>query len=387
MGATATTTAHSTNAARRDRRTEGTHRFFHGDSPVLKAGPVSSPPVSDPEGIDRAKVSAWLTENVEGLRAPFEFTLVAGGRSNLTFKVDDAAGRSVVLRRPPLSSVLATAHDVGREHKIISALGPTAVPVPDALGRCDDPEVNGSPFYVMSFVDGIIVRDATVGRDLTTPETRAVMGDSLVDVLADLHRIDPDDVGLGDLGRKEGYIERQLKRWSTQFDASTTRDLPVVKDVHRRLAEAVPVQGPAAIAHGDYRLDNCICDPDGHLAAVLDWELCTLGDALADLGMLVITWAQEGDTRTARPDAATQLPGFPSRDEVVARYAERTGRDVSDLPYYCAFQYWRLACISEGVYARYAAGAMGDQRDVDVEVLSQGTPRLAALAAQELDRR
>ena len=134
-----------------------------------------------------------------------------------------------------------------------------------------------------------------------------------------------------------------------------------MKEVHRRFAEAVPVQGPAAIAHGDYRLDNCICAPEGPLAAVLDWELCTLGDALADLGMLVITWAQEGDTRTARPDAATQLPGFPSRDEVVARYAERTGHDVSDLPYYSAFQYWRLACISEGVSARYAAGAMGDR--------------------------
>jgi aminoglycoside phosphotransferase (APT) family kinase protein len=343
--------------------------------------------VSSPEGVDRANVSAWLIQNVEGLRGPFEFTLVAGGRSNLTFKVDDAEGRSVVLRRPPLSSVLATAHDVGREHKIISALGPTAVPVPDALGRCDDPDVNGSPFYVMSFVDGIIVRDAAAGRELTSPATRAVMGESLVDVLAELHHIDPDDVGLGDLGRKEGYIQRQLKRWSTQFENSTTRDLPVVKEVHRRLAEAVPVQGPAAIAHGDYRLDNCICAPEGPLAAVLDWELCTLGDALADLGMLVITWAQEGDTRTARPDAATQLPGFPSRDEVVARYAERTGRDVSDLPYYCAFQYWRLACISEGVYARYAAGAMGDQGDVDVEALSQGTPRLAALAAEELDNR
>jgi aminoglycoside phosphotransferase (APT) family kinase protein len=247
--------------------------------------------------------------------------------------------------------------------------------------------VNGSPFYVMSFVDGIIVRDAEVGRRLTSPETRAVMGISLVDVLAELHGIDPDAVGLGDLGRKEGYIERQLKRWSTQFEASTTRDLPVVKQVHRRLAAAVPEQGPAAIAHGDYRLDNCICKPEGSLAAVLDWELCTLGDAMADLGMLIITWAQEGDTRTARPDAATQLPGFPTRDEVVARYVERTGRDVSDLPYYCAFQYWRLACISEGVYARYAAGAMGDQRDVDVDALAQGTPRLAALAAEELDRR
>ncbi len=159
-----------------------------------------------------------------------------------------------------------------------------------------------------------------------------------------------------------------------------------MSEVHQRLAARVPDQGPAAIAHGDYRLDNCICSPAGPLAAVLDWELCTLGDAMADLGMLIITWAQEGDARTARPDAATQLAGFPTPDEVVERYAERTGRDVSALSYYCAFQYWRLACISEGVYPRYAAGAMGEQRDVDLAVLSQGTPRLAALAAAELDR-
>ncbi len=332
-------------------------------------------------------MTGWLADHVDGLTPPFAFTLVAGGRSNLTFKVEDANGRSVVLRRPPLSSVLATAHDVGREHKIIAALGPTAVPVPDALARCDDIDVNGAPFYVMSFVDGIIVRDVEVGRKLTSPETRAVMGASLVDVLADLHGVDPDEVGLGDLGRKEGYIQRQLKRWSTQFEASRTRDLPLVAEVHQRLAERVPEQGPAAIAHGDYRLDNCVCSPAGPLAAVLDWELCTLGDPLADLGMLVITWAQQGDTRTARPDAATQLPGFPTRDEVVDRYVERTQRDVRDLAFYCAFQYWRLACISEGVYARYAAGAMGEQGDVDVDVLSQGTPRLAALAAQELDGR
>ncbi len=228
-----------------------------------------------------------------------------------------------------------------------AALGPTAVPVPEAFGLCDDPSVNGSPFYVMSFVDGIVVRDVEVGRRLTSPETRAVMGKSLVDVLADLHRVDPDEVGLGDLGRKEGYIERQLKRWSTQFEASTTRDLPLVKEVHRRLAAAVPEQGPATIAHGDYRLDNCMCKREGPLAAVLDWELCTLGDPMADLGMLTICWTQEGDTRTARPDSATQLPGFPTRDEMVARYVERTGRDVSDLPYYC-----RVPVLAAGLHLR-----------------------------------
>ena len=336
-------------------------------------------------GIDRDGVTSWLVDHVDGLAAPFEFALVAGGRSNLTFTVTDANGRQIVLRRPPLGSVLATAHDVTREHKIIAALGPTAVPVPDALGSCVDAQVNGAPFYVMSFVDGVIVRDVNAGRALTTEATRERMGRSLIDVLADLHAVDPDEVGLGDLGRKEGYIERQLKRWSTQFEASRNRELPLVDSVHCRLAAAIPEQGPATIAHGDYRLDNCICSPDGPLAAVLDWELCTLGDPMADLGMLVICWAEANDSRTARPDAATQLPGFPSRAEVVEQYAKRTQRDVGNLSYYCAFQYWRLACISEGVYARYAAGAMGEQGDVNVELLSQGTPRLAALAEAELD--
>jgi aminoglycoside phosphotransferase (APT) family kinase protein len=247
---------------------------------------VSTPAPVPQSGIDQAKVSNWLTDHVAGLKEPFEFTLVAGGRSNLTFKVDDAQGRSVILRRPPLGSVLATAHDVGREHKIIAALGPTPVPVPDALAMCNDIDVNGNAVlrHVVRRRDH---RATSRSRTTTTPETRAVMGNSLVDVLADLHSVDPDAVGLGDLGRKEGYIERQLKRWSTQFEASTTRDLPLVKEVHRRLAERVPEQGKAAIAHGDYRLDNCVCRPDGPLAAVLDWELCTF--PMADLGMLAIT--------------------------------------------------------------------------------------------------
>lgn len=338
-----------------------------------------------PAGIDVAGVSAWLGANVDVIEAPFDFELIAGGRSNLTFRVTDAGGRTVVLRRPPLGSVLATAHDVGREHRIIAALGPTDVPVPRALGLCDDVEVNGAPFYVMSDVDGLVVRDVEAGRRQTTPEVRRRMGESLVDVLAALHRIEPDDIGLGTLGRKDGYVERQLKRWHSQFEQSRQRDLPLMNDLHRRLAERVPTPGRPGIVHGDYRLDNCVCAPDGPLRAVLDWELCTLGDPLADLGMLVICWAEADETGhvkagTARPDAATQLPGFPSRDEVVARYAQASGRDVSAVDYYCAFQFWRLACISEGVYARYAAGVMGEQADIDLDVMSQGTPRLAALA-------
>ena len=337
-----------------------------------------------PEGIDGERVTTWLADHV-GLAPPLDFALISGGRSNLTFAVEDAAGRRVVLRRPPLGRVLATAHDMGREHKIIAALGPTAVPVAPALGLCTDEAVNGAPFYVMGLVDGVVVRDASVGRKVFDEPARRRAGESLIDVLATLHALDPDQVGLGDLGRKEGYVERQLRRWKTQWEQSKTREIPDVEAVHDRLASAIPPQGPAAIAHGDYRIDNCMCRPDGPVAAVLDWELCTLGDPLADMGMLLICWAQEGETDTARPDSPTILAGFPTRAEVVERYAAASGRDLSNIDFYRALAYWKLACISEGVFARYSSGAMGTQHRVDTSIMGSGTPRLAAAARRVLD--
>jgi aminoglycoside phosphotransferase (APT) family kinase protein len=337
------------------------------------------------EGIDVPAVSAWLEANVGGATPPFSFALVAGGRSNLTYEVADGAGHRYVLRRPPLRQVLATAHDMGREHRIIAALGPTAVPVPPALGWCEDPAVNGVPFYVMGFVDGVVVRDVEVGRRALDERGRRSAGASLVDVLAALHALDPDAVGLGRLGRKEGYVARQLKRWHAQWEASRTRELRDVDGVHDRLAAAAPEQGPAAIVHGDYRIDNCVCRPDGTVAAVLDWELCTLGDAMADVGMLLICWTEPGEVDAARPDSPTVLPGFPGRAEVLARYAAASGRDVAAIDWYRAFAYWKLACISEGVYARYLGGAMGDPAGVDLALLAGGAPRLAAAARRALD--
>jgi aminoglycoside phosphotransferase (APT) family kinase protein len=336
-------------------------------------------------GIDAGRVSEWLVDHVGGVRAPFRFDLIAGGRSNLTFSVVDAAGRRLVLRRPPLGHVLESAHDVGREHRIIAALWPTDVPVAEALGFCADPAVNGAPFYVMSFVEGPIVRDLEVGRAVFTEEQRRAAGESLVDVLAALHAVDPDAVGLGDLGRKEGYIERQLRRWLKQFEGAKTREIPEIEEVHDRLAARIPIQDAAGIVHGDYRLDNCVSRPDGPVAAVLDWELCTLGDVRADLGMLSICWADPDEPITARPDAATQLPGFPSRREAMARYEQVSGRDLSDLPFYEAFQFWRLACIGEGVYARYKFGAMGDQHDVNLDFIAEGPPRSARTALEILE--
>jgi len=253
------------------------------------------------EGINAASVTAWLADHIEDVRAPFTFELISGGRSNLTFKVTDAAGRRLVLRRPPMSHVLPTAHDMGREYRIISALRPTPVPVAPALGYCDDEAVNERPFYIMEFVDGFILRGAAEGRAALDERTRRVAGEDLVDVLAAIHHVDVDEVGLGSLARRDGYIERQLRRWHGQFQQSQLqareigvyRPVPLVDEVHRLLADRVPQQHGTAIVHGDYRIDNTVISAEGRVQAVLDWELCTLGDALADVGTLMAYWSDQ----------------------------------------------------------------------------------------------
>jgi len=282
-----------------------------------------------------------------------------------------------------MGHVLATAHDMAREHRIISALADSGVPVPAIVGLCEDDEVNGAPFYVMDFVPGLVVRDVAIAEGVPV-EVRGRMGESLVEVLARLHDVDLDAVGLSDLGRHDGYIERQLKRWRTQFVDATTRDLPRVLEVHDLLAARVPAQQGVGIVHGDYRLDNCMMSPDGEVAAVLDWELCTLGDVLADVAGMVAY----GDTRaTGGTPPPTSLEGFPSTDAVREMYAHHSTRDLAHLDFYVAFAYWRIACIVEGVYTRYSAGVMGDQGDPRlVEVFGQRVWDLADLAYETVSR-
>ena len=336
------------------------------DAPTADGTDAAPPPSPDatpasepPPGIDVANVTRWFQDHAPGVAPPLSFDLIAGGRSNLTYRVTDADGHDWVLRRPPLGQVLATAHDMGREYRIISALADTDVPVAPAIGLCTDDDVNGAPFYVMGFVPGLVARNADAARRLDVA-ARAHAGEQLADVLARIHAVDPDAVGLGDLGRKEGYIERQLRRWYTQWEKSKSRELPVVDEVHDLLAGRVPEQGPATIVHGDYRLDNCMVGPDGSILAVLDWELCTLGDPLADVGLLLVYWTNRGESASALLEPTTTLEGFPSREDLVARYAAASGRDASAVDYYVAFGYWKLACILEGVYARYRGGVMGD---------------------------
>ncbi len=333
----------------------------------------------DTAGIDAGGVTAWFGAHVPEAHPPFEFALVAGGRSNLTYLVADAEGRRFVLRRPPLGNILASAHDVGREHRIMAALAPSPVPVPPVLGLCTDESVTGAPFFVMSFVDGLVLRNPDAVAEVGEPVRRAA-SESLVDVLAALHEVDADSVGLGDLGRKEGYVARLLRRWRGQWEQSKTREIPLVEEVADRLAGSIPEQGPASIVHGDYRLDNVIVGPDdGSVRAVLDWELCTLGDPLADVGMLLVYWTEPEDAVSPLFWAPTTAPGFPRRTDLAERYAARSGRDLSDIDFYVALGLWKVAVILEGVYARYAAGAYG-QTDDSYRQFEAVIPRLAEAA-------
>jgi aminoglycoside phosphotransferase (APT) family kinase protein len=332
------------------------------------------------EGIAEEPVTRWLAAHVPELEPPLEFFLIAGGHSNLTYRVDDRKGRSYVLRRPPLGHVLESAHDMGREHRIVSALAGSEVPVAPTHGLCQDPEVNGAPFYVMSFVRGRVLHDADVAATLPEEERRN-LGLHVIDVLAKLHLVEPNDIGLGDLGRREAYLARQIRRWNRQWEATKTHEIPEMEETSRLLEACMPEQVGASIVHGDYRLGNMITG-DGRILALLDWELCTLGDPLADVGYLLNSWIEPGEG--AAVIAPTAVGGFPSRDELCERYEAATGRELGGINYYRAFSHWRLAAIGQGVYKRYLVGAMGDTRDIDLDAYKESVHQRAAVALKLL---
>jgi aminoglycoside phosphotransferase (APT) family kinase protein len=272
---------------------------------------------------------------------------------------------------------------MGREHRILSALQPTAVPVPPLVGMCEDPEVVGAPFYVMHFVDGRVMR--TVDDAATIAESaRDALSRDLVDGMAAIHAVDLAATGLDGLGRSaDDYVARQLRRWHRQLHDGARRDLPLLDEVHDGLVTCIPPQREGTLVHGDYRLDNCLASPDGRIAAVLDWEICTLGDPLADLGYLLVYWIEPDDELNPLGHDATTAPGFWDRHRLVERYAEVSGRDVGDMAFYVAFGQWRLACILEGVYTRYVEGAKGPVPS-DVQSFADGVDALAKAAAGSL---
>jgi len=319
------------------------------------------PPSVPVPGLDLPAVLDWAAREVPGLLSGSTTPeLIAGGRSNLTYLLTDGDTR-VILRRPPLGHVLATAHDMSREHRMIAALADTAVPVPRALALCEDESVTGAPFYLMSWVEGRIVRTVDDAADLDR-DARARLSRAMVDVLAELHAIDPEAVGLAGFGRPEGFMARQVRRWGKQLDSSRSRDVEGIDELRESLAASVPESSGAAIVHGDYRLDNLLVagpsDPDAlQVRAVLDWEMATLGDPLADLGLLLAYW----DTLSRIPNEVArsmgEQAGFPPGSTLAGWYAERQrGADLSLLPWYQAFGIFKLAVIIEGIHYRYTLG-------------------------------
>ena len=335
------------------------------------------------EGIDVPRVTAWLAQHTE-ITVPLQFKLIAGGRSNMTFAVNDAAGRRFVLRRPPMGPLLPSAHDMAREHRLMASLAGTAVPVPEMVGLCQDPAVNDRDFYVMRFLDGLVVRDVHIAHSLSEA-VRTRMCHALIDTLCALHRVDIDAVGLDNFAKRDGYIERQLKRWSGQWAQSKTRELPLMDVVHQALGARLPPPSLATIAHGDYRLSNCMMHPDGTVAGVLDWELCTLGEPMADLGGLLGYWHDPAAPGEGGDPMSTGLPGFLSADEMAGLYAQAMGVSLKTVDYYRAFAQWRLACIGEGVYARYLGGQQGAQDEqLDLEAYKESIARRVDSAARLL---
>lgn len=312
-----------------------------------------------PEGYNVAAVEAWINEQLPVLSPPFRWTPLEGGHSNLTYLIKDSAGELAVIRRPPQGKLLPKAHDMGREWAIISSLGPTPVPVAKALAFCPGADVTGAHFYVMGHVRGKALHTAADTEKWIPVEQRETLAWSFFDVLAELHALDADAIGLGDLGKKENYVGRQLKTWYRSWTSSCAAadfDDPRAHALQQFLESNIPEQGQARVVHGDYGLHNCLINEDAQIAAVLDWEISTLGDPLADLAYALNQWTLPGDPSPVKPDASSAVPGMPSRESLALRYSERTGRDLSNLDFYIGFNWWKSAMIVHGVYARYMTG-------------------------------
>lgn len=334
----------------------------------------------DPAGINTARLTEWFTEHIGSVCPPLTFGAVPGGRSNLTYIVRDDADNRWVLRRPPTANVLPSAHNVLREWSIQSRLQRTAIPLPFMAGHSNDHDIIGADFYVMAYVDGVVLH-GNEAADTIPAAARAQTCRNIVDSLAAIHRVDCDTEEFDDLRRPGGYLQRQLRRWMKQLDASGSTNA-LLREVHALLTRNPPPERWTGLVHGDFRPGNLIVGPDGAVRAVLDWELCAIGDVLADLGWLVAVWTS--------PQVIGWAPqpsrGFLSVDEVIERYHTITGRDVSDIGYYHAFALWRLGCIADGVYARYRDGAMGEV-NVDLDELKQRPNMLAAMSRDVLGTR
>lgn len=312
-----------------------------------------------PIGWDVAAVEAWVGGERADLAGPWVWTRLEGGHSNLTCRIDAPTGMSAVVRRPPLGELLPKAHDMSREWACLTALWPTTVPVAEPMAFCEDPDVTGAHFYVMGLIEGRTMYTREEVDDWVAEPDRATMAHSWIDTLASLHSLDPDAVGLGGLSKRTGYVERQLRTWYGSWTLSTEHagiDERAIHAMHDHLVATVPDPGPATVVHGDYGTHNVMFSPNGRVAAVVDWEIATLGDPLADFAYAVNAWVEADDPFVDNPDFTTLAPGFPAKAELIARYADASGRDLSQLDWYVAFNRFKTACIMHGVYARYRNG-------------------------------
>ncbi len=341
-----------------------------------------------PEGYQVDAVEAWIEENVPSLTPPFEWTRLEGGHSNLTYRLDDANGRQAVIRRPPQGELLPKAHDMSREWALISALGPTPVPVPEALGFCESPDVTGAWFYVMGLINGHPLYNSEDTQTYVPEDQRRKTALSFIDVLAALHAVDPDEVGLGELGKRDSYVGRQLKTWYRSWTSSiepADYDDPRAHELQQFFLDNLPDQGPIRIVHGDYGLHNVLIGPDCTVAAVVDWEISTLGDPLADLAYALNWFSDPTDPEPPLPEATTAPPGFPTRTELAARYGETSGRDLSNIDYYIGFNRWKSAAIVHGVYARYCEGKKSTE-GIDLDEMRERIGKSLTLSEQAVNR-
>lgn len=334
-----------------------------------------------PPLIDERHLQDYLARSIPGEDVPLRIERVFGGHSNETFYIGRGE-QEWVLRRPPRGPLLPTAHDVLREYRVLKALNTTGVPTPRVILACDDVSVTGAPFYLMERKYGIVIRDELPAYAGDAAVLRTISKE-LVDALATLHSVDWQAVGLGDFGKPEGYIERQIRRWTGQLEKSRQRPLPDLDTVTAWLVKHMPESGPATIVHGDYRLDNSMYASDRpELIAIFDWEMATIGDPLADLGYLLSHWRDAGDPLwefTPPTDRITEVPGFFTRAEITDYYAQRTGRSIRDMAFYEALAIWKLAILFEGSYQRHRSGTTDDPLFAQLET---GIPDLARRALE-----
>jgi aminoglycoside phosphotransferase (APT) family kinase protein len=331
---------------------------------------LDTAPVRPDEALDEAALAAYLRGKLPGAEAPLAVRQFPGGHSNLTYLLRFGE-QEYVLRRPPLGPVAPTAHDMAREHRVLSALWAVFPPAPRPYLLCDDASVIGAPFYVMERRHGLVVRTEVPPEIAGDPGLRHRVSEALVDTLVALHAVDWEAVGLAGLGRPAGFVERQVRGWAERYERAKTREIQAIRDLARWLAERIPPSPPPTLVHNDYKLDNVMLDraDPGRVVAVLDWEMATLGDPLVDLGLLLCYWADRRDPPARRQSVSqiTAEPGFMTRAGVLARYASSAGRDVSRIAFYETFALYKVAVVVQQIYVRYARGQTKDARFASFE--------------------